>query len=104
MFGSSVFDPHSGQAKAISDLFWATLIIASLIVLLVSLLVAYSGFKYRRVKSKDNDKDTDDANSEPKQIGGSMRIGNWLDCRPVGFINHFVYANFNRDGNSRSFS
>ena len=60
-----VFSPVSDQTRGIADLFWLTLAIAMVIVMLVSGLVIAAGIKYRRI---GNDK------TEPRQVSGNLRM------------------------------
>jgi cytochrome c oxidase subunit 2 len=65
---SSVFNPNSPQAQAIADLFMLILLIGTVILLIVTVLVLYASFRYRR---REGDV------GEPRQIFGkrSLEIG-----------------------------
>lgn len=82
----NVFNPASGQAKGISDLFWLVLGVATFVVLIVSVLVAYFGFKYRRIGNDD---------SEPKQVSENTKFEIiWTATPFVILVGLFVWMLF----------
>jgi cytochrome c oxidase subunit 2 len=72
----SPFDPASGQALAISNLFILTLVIGGIVLLLVTLLVIYASLRYR----------ARDGTAEPKQIFGNRRMEIAWTAVPAGLM------------------
>ncbi|MEJ2009169.1 MAG: cytochrome c oxidase subunit II [Acidobacteriota bacterium] len=64
MFKNSVFSPVSPQALSITHLTWIVAIVAMAILLLVTALVLYAAFKFRRRPS----------GFEPRQVFGNSRL------------------------------
>ena len=64
MGGSSPFNPDSPQARAISDLFTGSLVIAGIIFVIVTGLVAYIVYRYRSRPGM----------GEPRQLSGHTRL------------------------------
>ncbi|MGA9190410.1 MAG: cytochrome c oxidase subunit II [Anaerolineales bacterium] len=72
----SPFDPASGQALAISNLFILTLAIGGIVFLLVTSLVVYASIRYRSRQ----------VGADPKQVFGNRRMEIAWTAAPAGLL------------------
>jgi cytochrome c oxidase subunit 2 len=61
-----IFDPASGQARQLGQLFWLTLVLAAVVFVLVEALLLYSSLRFRRRAPIPT--------HEPPQIHGNTRL------------------------------